>query len=112
MRISKKKQFLMVFDFVDNANMVNCAYSMHRLFHLSQYNPGGLVLGTKHVIRWDEIIFSKGEKPEVLVDYPVHVADYEQIDLFIWQEKADGMLSLMELIRRINVRGKQIRKCL
>lgn len=102
----------MVFDFVDNANMFNCPYSLHRLFHISEYIPGGLVLGKKEGIQWDQDMFRKGEKPEVLVDYPVHVTDYEQIDLFNWQEKAEGMLSLMELTRRINVRAKQIRKCI
>lgn len=112
MRTCINKDFLMVFDFVDNANMFNCPYSLHRLFHISEYNPGGLVLGKKEGIQWDQDMFRKGEKPEVLVDYPVHVTDYEQIDLFNWQEKAEGMLSLMELTRRINVRAKQIRKCI
>ncbi len=112
MRTSENKQFLMVFDFVDNANMFNAPYSMHRLFHISQYRPGGLVLGTKHAIHWDQDMFAKGEKPEVLIDYPVHVSDYEQIDLFNWQEHAETMLSLKELTRRINVRAKRLRKCL
>ncbi len=32
MRTHEGKDFLMVFDFVDNANMFNCPYSLHRLF--------------------------------------------------------------------------------
>lgn len=112
MRTHPEKDFLMVFDFVDNAGLFNCPYSLHRLFHLSQYHPGGLVLGPKHDIHWDNELFVKGEKPEVLIDYPIHMTDYEQIDLFNWQEKTEGMLSTLELIRRINVRGKQIRKCI
>lgn len=112
MRTCKNKAFLMVFDFVDNANLFNCPYSLHRLFHVSEYKAGGLVLGTKRDLQWDNDMFRKGEKPEVLVDYPVHITDYEQIDLFNWQEKAEGMLSLMELTRRINIRGKQIKKCI
>lgn len=112
MRICKNKDFLMVFDFVDNANMFNCPYSLHRLLHISAYRPGGLVLGTKKGMQWDQDMFKKGEKPEVLIDYPVHITDFEQIDLFNWQEKAEGMLSLMELTRRINIRAKQIKKCI
>lgn len=112
MRTYPDKDFLMVFDFVDNAGLFNSPYSLHRLFHLSQYHPGGLVLGAKRDIHWDNELFVKGEKPNVLIDYPVHMMDYEQIDLFNWQEKAEKMLSTLELIRRINVRGKQIRKCI
>ena len=112
MRTCEGKDCLVVFDFVDNANMFNSPYSMHRLFNISSYRPGGLVLGTKHGIAWDEMMFAKGEKPEAIIDYPVHVADIEPIDLFNWQEQAKGMLSFMELTKRINVRGKQIRRLL
>ena len=112
MRICEGKECLVVFDFVDNANLFNCPYSMHRLFNLSSYRPGGLVLGTKHGIAWDEVMFAKGEKPEAIIDYPIHIADIEPIDLFNWQEQAKGMLSLIELTKRINVRGKQLRKLL
>lgn len=87
MRTCKGKEFLMVFDFVDNANMFNCPYSIHRLFNIGEYHPGGLILGKKHQIKWDNDMFAKGEKPEVLLDYPVHATDYEPIDLFNWQEK-------------------------
>lgn len=45
MRTFKGKDYLLVFDFVDNANMFNCPYSLHRLFNVHQYNAGGLVLG-------------------------------------------------------------------
>ena len=112
MRICEGKECLVVFDFVDNANLFNCPYSMHRLFNLSSYRPGGLVLGTKHGIAWDEVMFAKGKKPEAIIDYPIHIADIEPIDLFNWQEQAKGMLSLIELTKRINVRGKQLRKLL
>ena len=112
MRTCQGKDCLVVFDFVDNANMFNSPYSMHRMFNISSYRPGGLVLGTKHGIAWDEIMFAKGEKPEAIIDYPVHVTDIEPIDLFNWQEQAKGMLSLIELTKRINVRGKQIRRLL
>lgn len=110
MRICEGKDFLMVFDFVDNANMFNCPYSMHRLFNVSHYNPGGLVLGTKHGIKWDNDMFAKGEKPEVLIDYPVYAKDYEIIDLFNWQEQAKNMISQFELIRRVSAQSETIER--
>ena len=112
MRTCPGKDFLMVFDFVDNANLFNCPYSMHRLFQINEYHPGGLVLGSKKGIQWDNELFTKGEKPEILIDYPVHMTDYEEINLFDWQEKAQGMLSTKELTRRINIREKKIRQCI
>lgn len=41
MRKCEGKDFLMVFDFVDNANMFNMPYSLHRLLNIGQYQPGG-----------------------------------------------------------------------
>ena len=93
MRKSPGKQFLMVFDFVDNANLFNMPYSIHRMLGISNYVPGGLVLAPKHVMKFDEDMFKQGKKPEVLVDYPVHITGYETIDLFNWQDKAKNMLS-------------------
>lgn len=110
MRTCDGKEYLMVFDFVDNANMFNCPYSMHRLFNVAEYHPGGLVVGKKHNIQWDNDMFAKGEKPEVLVDYPVHATDYEVIDLFNWQEQAKDMISQLELTRRVSVQSETIER--
>lgn len=108
MRRCEGKDFLMVFDFVDNANMFNCPYSMHRLFNIASYREGGLILGKYADIKWDNDMFSKGEKPDVLIDYPVHALDYELIDLFNWQDQAKDMLSQMELTRRVSVQSETI----
>ena len=108
MRTHEGKDFLMVFDFVDNANMFNCPYSLHRLLQISEYAPGGLVLGTKHGIAWDRDMFQKGEKPTVLVDLPIHAMDYEVIDIFNWQDKANQMYSEMELVRHVTAQEETI----
>ena len=100
MRTHEGKDFLMVFDFVDNANMFNCPYSLHCLLRISEYTPDGLVLGKKSDIEWDRDMFRKGTKPAVLVDFPVHVMDYEVIDIFNWQEKANEMYSENEECKR------------
>lgn len=108
MRTCDGKEYLMVFDFVDNANMFNCPYSMHRLFHVAEYCPGGMILGKKHDIQWDKSLFTKGEKPEALVDFPIHAMDYEVIDLFNWQDKAQNMISQLELTRRVSAQSETI----
>ncbi len=110
MRIHEGKEFLMVFDFVDNANMFNCPYSLHRLLNIGEYVPGGMVLGTKHGMAWDKNMFKKGEKPAILLDYPIHAMDYEVIDLFNWQEKANKMYSQLELTRHVSVQSETIVK--
>lgn len=108
MRKHPGKECLMVFDFVDNANLFNCAYSMHRILNVSEYVPGGLVLGKKSDIQWDKDMFAKGEKPEALLDYPIYATDYEVIDLLNWQEEAKGMLSQLELTQRVSAQGETI----
>lgn len=110
MRKAPCKEFLMVFDFVDNANMFNTPYSMHRLLGIGQYRAGGLVLGTKASIKWDLDMFAQGEKPEVLIDYPVHITDMEHIDLFNWQEQAKDMVSQIEFTRRVSVQNETIER--
>ena len=110
MRTHEGKEFLMVFDFVDNANMFNCPYSLHRLLNVDEYVAGGMVLGTKHAIQWDRDMFKKGEKPAVLIDFPIHAMDYEVIDIFNWQDKASQMYSEMELIRHVTAQEETVSK--
>ena len=103
MRLAENKDFLMVFDFVDNASQYNMPYSLHRLLRLKKYRPGQMVLGKEQERAADEALYEKGEKPEVLIDYPVSVTDFEAVDVFNWQEEAAGMISQMEFIRRVDV---------
>jgi superfamily II DNA or RNA helicase len=110
MRKSPGKDFLMVFDFVDNTNMFNIACSIHRILDISVYVPGGLVLGTKHSVKMDLELFQQGQKPEVLVDYPIHMAGYETIDLFNWQEQTKEMLSQIAFTQMVNVQSETIER--
>ena len=43
--------------------------------------------------KYDHDLFRKGEKPEALIDYPVHMTGFETVDLFNWQEQARDMMS-------------------
>ena len=110
MRKCEGKDFLMVFDFVDNANMFNMPYSLHRLLNIGQYQPGGLVLGKRENISWDREMFAKGEKPDVLIDYPLHITDMEPIDLFNWQVQAKDMISQIEFTRRVSVQSETVER--
>ena len=110
MRLSEGKQFLMVFDFVDNASQYNAPYSMHRLFKLKDYRPGAVILGKKGAREADETLYSKGEKPLAVIDYPVNATDYEAVDIFNWQDEAAGMISQMEFVRRVDVQSETIER--
>ena len=103
MRNSEGKDHLMVFDFVDNASQYNAPYSMHRLFKLKDYHAGGTVLGKKGQRESELALYAKGERPDAIIDYPVHATDYELVDIFNWQEEASNMYSQMELIRHLSV---------
>lgn len=110
MRLSEGKDFLMVFDFVDNASQYNAPYSMHRLFKLKDYHAGGTVLGKKGQREAEMELYAKGERPDAVVDYPVDATDYEAVDIFNWQEEAAGMISQMEFIRRVDVQSETIER--
>ena len=107
MRNSEGKEHLMVFDFVDNASQYNAPYSMHRLFKLKDYHAGGTVLGKKGQREAELNLYSKGERPDAIVDYPVHATDYELVDIFNWQEEAANMYSQLELLRHLSVNSSR-----
>ena len=110
MRLSEGKEYLMVFDFVDNAGQYNAPYSMHRLFRLKDYRAGGLVLGKKGEREAENDLYAKGERPDAVIDYPVDATDYEAVYIFNWQEEAAGMISQMEFVRRVDVQSETIER--
>lgn len=110
MRNSEGKEHLMVFDFVDNASQYNAPYSMHRLFKLKDYHAGGTVLGKKGQREAESDLYAKGERPDAIIDYPVDATDYEIVDIFNWQEEAQGMISQMEFVRRVDVQSETIER--
>jgi len=110
MRKCEGKEYLMVFDFIDNANMFNMPYSIHRLLNIKEYRPGQLVLAPQKQIELDRDLLARGEKPEVYLDFPVNVADYELIDLFNWQEEVKNMISQLEFVRMVDVQSETIEK--
>lgn len=104
------KESLIVFDFVDNANLFNMPYSLHRLLNMGQYRPFGFALAPDQVRKIDEDLFRKGERPAALIDLPVYATDYEPVELFNWQELARSMVSQMEFVRRVDVQSETIER--
>ena len=76
-RKCKGKESLLVFDFVDNANMFNMPHSLHRVLDINQYRAGDYVLAPKGKKQLDNELFRKGERPEAIIDMPLNVDDYE-----------------------------------
>ena len=107
MRNCEGKDHLMVFDFVDNASQYNAPYSMHRLFKLKDYHAGGTVLGRKGDREAEADLYAKGERPDAVIDYPIHATDYELVDIFNWQEEVAGMYSQLELVRHLSINKTQ-----
>lgn len=110
MRLFEGKESLMVFDFVDDASQYNMPQSLHRLFKLKEYKPGQLVMAPSAKKAAEADLYARGEKPVALIDWPVDATDYELVDVFNWQEEAEGMISQMEFVRRVDVQTETIEK--
>ena len=110
MRLYEGKESLMVFDFVDNASQYNMPMSLHRLFKLRNYRPGELVLSPQDRRAAEAELYARWEKPAALLDWPVDATDYELVDVFNWQDEAEGMVSQMEFVRRVNVQAETIER--
>ncbi len=77
---------------------------------IPEYVAGGLVLGEKHGIKFDQDMFRQGRKPEVLVDYPIHVTGFETVDLFNWQDKAKDMISQPGFTQMVTTQSETINR--
>jgi superfamily II DNA or RNA helicase len=102
-RKSTNKDELLVFDFVDNTNMFNQAYSLHRLLNISEYHPLDYVLAPESKKRMEHDLLFRGEKPSVIWDIPIMAEGFEMINLFNWQDEVKGMISQNELLRMVNI---------
>lgn len=102
------KESLIVFDFVDNAGLFNMPFSLHRVLNIGRYRPFEYTLAPESLRRIEDDLLRKGERPEALVDLPVFATDYEQIELFNWQEVAKSMISQMEFVRRVDVQAETV----
>ena len=104
------KDEVLVFDFVDNANMFNMPYSLHRLLNISQYRPNEFVLCPANKRRLDSDMLRASEKPTAYLDIPIDADDYEIVDLFNWQNEAKDMVSQLEFVRMVDVQAETVDK--
>lgn len=102
------KTDLLVFDFVDNANMFNMPYSIHRLLNIEEYHPLEYVLAPDGKKNIDSDMLRKGEKPEAYLDIPINIDDFETIDLFNWQNEVKNMMSQLEFVRMVDVQSETV----
>lgn len=109
-RKAEGKDCVLVFDFIDNANMFNMPLSCHRVFNIEDYVPGSLILGHGKRKFAEADFLRKGEKPVEIIDLPVNVLDYEHIDLFNWNEEAKNMISQIGFVRMVNKQSGTINK--
>jgi superfamily II DNA or RNA helicase len=110
MRKSDGKEYLMVYDFVDNANMFNEALSMHRMFNEKDYIPGSFVLAPKEKKKFELDLWRKGEKPDLYLDIPIYETDYEEINIINWREDIKNMISQNEFVRMVSAQSETISK--
>lgn len=102
------KEDLLVFDFVDNANMFNMPYSLHRLLDIANYHPLEYVLAPMDKKQLDSDMIRKGEKPNAYLDVPIGIDDFQTVDLFNWQNEVKDMLSQIEFTRMVDVQSETV----
>ncbi len=91
------KECLVVIDFVDNSLRYNQSLNLHRVVRMSQYRPGGLVLAPDDLKKADEEAIGRGERPTAVIEIGLWARDYQEIDIFNWQEAVAGMITASEL---------------
>ena len=104
------KEDLLVVDFVDNANMFNMPYSLHRVLDIAKYQPMAYVLAPENKRKLDQDMLFQGEKPEAWLDVPIDVSDYEIINLFNWQNSVKDMISQIEFVRMVDVQSETVER--
>jgi superfamily II DNA or RNA helicase len=96
-RKSPGKECLIVFDFVDNATKYNQSLSLHRVIGKGQYRPGGIVIGPEGAEDYEEKLLLSANAPTSVLPVGIWARDFEEVDLFNWQEAVAGMKSVTEL---------------
>jgi superfamily II DNA or RNA helicase len=91
------KECLVVIDFVDNSLKYNQSLNLHRIVGNSKYRPGGLVLAPESLKNAEDEALKRGERPTAVIDIGLWVKDYQEIDVFNWQDAVVNMMTTAEL---------------
>ncbi|HUY34520.1 MAG TPA: DEAD/DEAH box helicase family protein [Pirellulales bacterium] len=100
-RKARGKECLTVFDFVDNATRYNRSLNLNRVLGEKKYRPGGLLLAPEALRKTEEQTIAGGERPTTVIEIGLWAKEYQEIDLFSWQEAIAGMISAAELEVRL-----------
>ena len=86
----------------------NQSLSLHRILGTSQYKAGALVLSPQDLIDKENAALGEGQAPTQVLPVELWAREYEEIDVFNWQEAVSGMISASDLEAR-TVRNRRTR---
>lgn len=111
-RKAEGKDSLVVFDFIDNSSRYNQSLNLHRVIGNNKYRPGSLVLAPAELIEDEENSINLGQKPTSVLDIALWVKDFQEIDIFNWQEIRKDMISVADLEIQLNTSDGFIRRAI
>jgi superfamily II DNA or RNA helicase len=91
------KECLVVIDFVDNSLRYNQSLNLNRVLGIAKYRPGGLLLAPDHLMKAEEEAIQSGMRPTSVVEIGLWVKDYQEVDVFNWQDAVSNMISVSDL---------------
>lgn len=97
------KECLIVFDFVDNASRYNQSLNIHRVLGINRYRNGGFVLAPQGLHNAEDEALNRGDRPTTVLEIGLWTKDYQQIDVFNWQQEVADMISLGDVERELAV---------
>ena len=103
------KECLIVFDFVDNASRYNVSLNLHRVLGQHRYRRGGFVLAPPHLLAAEEEALARGERPTTMLEIGLWARDYQEVDVFNWQQEVADMISVPDLERELAVAEGRVR---
>ncbi|MBW4510228.1 MAG: DEAD/DEAH box helicase family protein [Scytonematopsis contorta HA4267-MV1] len=109
-RPASGKEYLLVFDFIDNTTRYAQAMSAHQLFGKNNYRPGALIAAPPEMIEQEQQQIAKGEKPVVMLTLNLWVNRYEPIDIFRWQDEVKEMYQASELEAALGIGESVVRR--
>lgn len=104
------KEYLLVFDFIDNTSRYAQAMSAHRLFRKPQYRPGALVAAPENLMAEETEKLAAGEKPSAILALHLWAEKYEAIDIFRWQDEVRDMYQASELEAELGIGESVVRR--
>jgi hypothetical protein len=91
------KECLVVFDFVDNATQYSQSLSLHRVLSEKRYRAGSLVVAPPSLMSDEEEALARGETPTPILPVELWVKEFEELNIFNWQEEMKGMINSTDL---------------